>query len=258
MWIFRPKLRSVGNAESQIDNEATKNSGLWFSIVFLLIALLSMFIYYQVKLDLFTSINLDRKQLTVLNIDDPKIAFKQKPRSPEAKKPRVNTQDNAKPNPIVLENEEKIVENENSKANANATKKLTARTDPSHLQIFVLTRRDSFDLRKAITDSWAKPFKNNVTFMVGDYCPNPPHTRETWVCRLKPGSEMGEDFHTEQETYQNNEQLLNQKIFNETSNTALLDFYDTYRNLTLKVKVPVRISGLVHETIYSGVFCNFE
>ena len=83
MWIFRPKLRSVGNAESQIDNEATKNSGLWFSIVFLLIALLSMFIYYQVKLDLFTSINLDRKQLTVLNIDDPKIAFKQKPRSPE-------------------------------------------------------------------------------------------------------------------------------------------------------------------------------
>ena len=157
-------------------------------------------------------------------------------RSPEAQKPRVNTQDNAKPNPIVLENEEKIVENENSKANANATKKLTARTDPSHLQIFVLTRRDSFDLRKAITDSWAKPFKNNVTFMVGDYCPNPPHTRETWVCRLKPGSEMGEDFHTEQETYQNNEQLLNQKIFNETSNTALLDFYDTYRNLTLKLK----------------------
>merc|ERR1719220_207688 len=107
---------------------------------------------------------------------------------------------------------------------------------PSHLQIFVLTRRDSFEIRETISNSWAQNFKNNITFMVGDYCPNQPNAREAWICHLKAGAEMAENFHTKQETYQNNEQLLNQRIFNETSNTVLLDFYDTYRNLTLKVK----------------------
>lgn len=134
------------------------------------------------------------------------------------------------------------------------TTSTSATVDPNHTQIFILSRRENFKARMTISKTWAKNYQNNITFIVGDYCPTPTKFRQPWECTQVNLSRLpAKDAATieiQVEDYKMKQDALNEKIKTNSTNItnsksstnsknipiAMLDFIDTYRNLTLKVK----------------------
>ena len=85
------------------------------------------------------------------------------------------------PEPIITTKEEEEVTelSETQKPAKPELPKQPPKIDNSELHIFILTRRDAFDIRQTIRNSWIKN-KPYIHFMIGDYCPNPDQFRKPW------------------------------------------------------------------------------
>ena len=61
-------------------------------------------------------------------------------------------------------------------------------TTTAKVIIFILSRRDNFETRQVIRETWGKDH-DNVYFVVGRACPLPPRSRQVWTC-LPKGSNI--------------------------------------------------------------------
>ena len=103
-------------------------------------------------------------------------------------------------------------------------------TTPGTLGILVLSRRDAFDNREAIRNTWSYNH-TNVFFMVAEhFCPYPPDARVPGTCRLndRPVSQ------SRLEQFQLEEELKTKSIRNE-SQMIMLPVVDEPEHLSVKV-----------------------
>lgn len=157
----------------------------------------------------------------------------------------------------VIDTTEKPITEESSPENVQVDLiEENPKIDNSELHIFILTRRDAFDIRRAIRESWIKN-KPYIHFMIGDYCPNPDQFRKPWLCEMDPDKlSNNPDFQKTKKLipnlgpnsykdlrvlkpfkdYVEQQESLNAKIRKEESDVVILPMWDTYRNITLKVK----------------------
>ena len=168
------------------------------------------------------------------------------------------------------ENEKRKIKLEQKIAEEKRQKKLKMEAngqfeiDPNEVQIFVLTRREAFATRDNIRQFWKKDF-DNVSFMVGEYCPIPDHMKVQTSCELddekvkksndyRKECQKDPDFHHKYGNMTLKQKLdkleefyalkihhpyhkdIDQKIREkESDDTVILPLVDTYRNLTKKV-----------------------
>ena len=159
------------------------------------------------------------------------------------------------PEPII---ETKVTELTKTQKPAESEPQQPPKIDNSELHIFILTRRDAFDIRQTIRNSWIKN-KPYIHFMIGDYCPNPDQFRKPWLCEIDPAKlalnpefkqtkklinpNLGPNNYNDLKVlkpfkeYLQKQEALNAKIRKEeSSDVVILPMWDTYRNITLKVK----------------------
>ena len=126
--------------------------------------------------------------------------------------------------------------------NAKKTLKTTPRPTLGPLQVIVLSGRHGFDRRAVIRDqTWGEGFDLNVHYVVGDkYCPLPANLNQVWTCtpdnqKITQAKKAG-IFEPSLLKYRAEEENVQGKLEKEAGIT-LLDMVDSYRNLTLKVKL---------------------
>jgi hypothetical protein len=103
----------------------------------------------------------------------------------------------------------------------------------SKMIVLVLSRRDAFDTRNVIRETWAKGH-DNVYFLLGKCCPIPPKQRKQWACL-----EAKVPSASEKNTWTATCQTVDQKIVDEQVKYADLirmDEVDVYRHLPQKLK----------------------
>jgi beta-1,3-N-acetylgalactosaminyltransferase 2 len=105
----------------------------------------------------------------------------------------------------------------------------------SKLAILALSRRDAFEERAAIRQTWGNGH-DNVYFIVGRSCPIPPTFRKPWTCEAKNTSIENSDI---QWRWSLQAQAIDKKILEEGQkygDMLLVDDIDVYRHLPHKLK----------------------
>ena len=119
--------------------------------------------------------------------------------------------------PNYLKKTKNIPTHQNRMKNTNLAKK------SNELITIILSKRDAFNERQVIRETWANGHKN-IYFIVGKPCmvPNP----KSWTCDGKMGNIE----------YQKKQHKITEKIKKE-KNIIILDMVDVYRNLGEKLKL---------------------
>ena len=98
------------------------------------------------------------------------------------------------------------------------------------LVVMVLSRREAFERRQTIRETWGAGH-DNVLFMVGNrHCPYKSSDRIPWSCKPKKGATPGGP------TYDREQKALTEKLRQEEK-VVLLDIVVVYRGLPEKVRL---------------------
>lgn len=108
--------------------------------------------------------------------------------------------------------------------------------------IIVLSRREAFEERQVIRDTWAMGH-TNVFFIVGKPCEIPLEHRKPWVCERK-SLQMQND-----NTYALEQSRISEKLLKE-KDIVHVDTIDVYRNLAEKLKLAYKWVFKTHGKAY--------
>jgi microcompartment protein CcmK/EutM len=111
-----------------------------------------------------------------------------------------------------------------------AHKTPSLRQSQTKLVVMVFSRREGFERRQTIRETWGAGH-DNVLFMVGNrHCPYKPSDRVQWSCNPKKGATPGGP------TYDREQKALTEKLRQEEK-VVLLDMVDVYRGLPEKLRL---------------------